>query len=305
MADVEQNSISIVTETAADERIRVFRRIVSLPGKFASLQVDAYAVLSRHYIVLCDTLLCPEDADFILQSLAVERTGRQVLVVNSHADWDHVWGNSYFGGEQSAPIIAHAQCATRLRSPEAHRLWQEYQQHYPIFRNVALLPPTITFTTELEISGGDLTLQLFAAPGHTHDHIAIWISELRLLLAFDAVEQPWLTLYDAQSVPLLYATLRKFLSLQPQRVLCSHGESTGGPALVQENLDYLQVVERHCRTFLYTRRVTNDELERPAHLVGYPFEAALADHPGSYDMDFYRQVHEENVRSMLYWLMSV
>src|SRR5690242_14958747 len=56
--------------------------------------VDAFIVVTARYVVLVDTLINPRTARMQL-ALAREhlRAGRALLVVNTHADWDHCWGN--------------------------------------------------------------------------------------------------------------------------------------------------------------------------------------------------------------------
>lgn len=298
-----------VPEMSLDSRVRVFRRLFAMKeGARAeeSMQVDSYVVVSEHYVVVLDTLLCPEDMESILSSLHQECEGRQVLVVNSHADWDHCWGNSYFTGSHAAPIIAHDHCFTRMHSQDARDGLREYQQRYSLFHNVELVDPTFTFSHSFTIRDGDLTLELFSAPGHHLDQIAAWIPELRLLFAFDAAEWPLPLLENAQGVLMMYKTLEHFLMLEPQHVLCSHGRTTG-PGVIKSNLDYLRAIEQHGRAFLAAFHSDITELEHVSSLINYPFEDAIADITGSpsdkrVDTEFYAEAHENNTRAVLEWL---
>jgi glyoxylase-like metal-dependent hydrolase (beta-lactamase superfamily II) len=226
--------------------------------------------------------------------------------VNSHADWDHIWGNSYFSGEWNPPIIAHTHCLQRMLSDEAREKLADYQSRYTTFQNVELAPPTLTFDQTLTIYGGDLTLELFPAPGHQPDQIAVWLPELRLLLAFDAVEHPLPTLADPAGVPAMFTTLERFLGLQPARVLCSHGGTTE-VTQVEKNLRYLREIEQRARSLLTTRYSTNTDLVSASVLREYSFEQVLSEmtDPGE-DMDeaFYGQAHETNVHHIVEWLMS-
>lgn len=295
--------VFFVPDMTTDARIRVFRRNLNLPGEFEEMEVDAYVIVTERYLVLFDTMLCPEDMAVVLQHVQQNLAGRQLLVVNSHADWDHSWGNCYFTGEHAAPIIAHDYCLVRMQSDEAHTGLRDYQQRFPVFRNVVLVPPTITFSDHFTIHGGDLTIELLPAPGHHPDHIAAWIPELRLLLAFDAVEKPLPVMEDAASVQPMFATLTRFLALQPAQVLCSHGKSTT-PALVQDNLTYLREIERQSRLFLRTQTPTHAQLEHAAALIGYPFEEVIAGNASPIDSAFYSWAHDANVRNIIQWLMS-
>ncbi len=295
--------VFFVPEMSTDARIRVFRRSLNLPGEFEEMEVDAYIVVTERYIVLLDTLLCPEDVAIVMQSVQDESVGRQVLVVNSHADWDHSWGNAYFTGEHAAPIIAQDYCRARMLADEARTELVDFQSRFPVFHNVALLPPTITFSDRFTIHGGDLTIELMPAPGHHPDHIAAWMPELRLLLAFDAAEKPLPFMEDALSVQPMFATLEHFLALKPQRVLCSHGKTTS-PALVSDNLAYLREVERRSRSYLRTQTPTNVELEHAAMLIDYPFAEVIAGNTEPVDHAFYSWAHDANARHIIQWLMS-
>jgi glyoxylase-like metal-dependent hydrolase (beta-lactamase superfamily II) len=142
--------LSAIPGLSSDERVHVFRRACADMAEFAEMTVDAYAVVSDRYVVICDTLLSPTDmlavVDWASDAL---QAGRELLVVNSHADWDHCWGNGYFF--ESAPIIAHQLCRTRLQSEEARRELADFQSRYALFHDVELTPPTLTFSDRLTI----------------------------------------------------------------------------------------------------------------------------------------------------------
>src|SRR5438105_3586837 len=116
----------LVPDMSTDPRIHVFRRNFAAVAEFESMEVDAYLVITDRYVVVLDTLLCPEDMTTVMHMAQNELAGRELLIVNSHADWDHTWGNGYFTGEHFAPIIAHQHCLTRLRSKEAHEELADY-----------------------------------------------------------------------------------------------------------------------------------------------------------------------------------
>jgi glyoxylase-like metal-dependent hydrolase (beta-lactamase superfamily II) len=288
-------NITYLAAIQGDTRIRTFRRTFPDMEGFAGMYVDAYAIISERYVVICDTLLCPDDMQVVMENVRPElATGRQLLVINSHADWDHAWGNSYFTGRQNAPLLAHRHCRERLQSAEAQAELAVYQKHNTTFRNVALTAPTLTFTHDLTLYGGDLTLTLFPAPGHTADSCALWIPELRLLLAFDSIEAPFPVLESAAGVQPLMTTLHRFLALEPLHVLCSH--SAADSALVHKNLDYIQTLVR--RTLQLTHRPTDAEMVYGSALIGSPFaEFGEGDETGT--SAFYRQAHEENIRFII------
>src|SRR5690242_17807017 len=161
--------IICLPDMSGDGRVRVFRRPLADLEEFAGMEVDAYVIITDRYLVVLDTLLCPEDMAVVMHEMQNALPGRLLLVVNSHADWDHSWGNAYFTAQHPAPIIAHEHCRTRLESEEARAELADYQRRYPVFQNVALVSPTLTFSSTMTIHGGDLTITLLPAPGHHTD----------------------------------------------------------------------------------------------------------------------------------------
>ncbi len=299
----EGDGVFLVPEMSPDARVRVFRRNFSALEEFDGFQVDAYAIITDRYVVILDTMLFPDDVAIMMQPLQEELAGRQVLCVNSHSDWDHAYGNGYFTGSHAAPIIAHEHCRTRLQSEEASNELADFQKHYPIFASVTLVPPTITFIQGLTIHGGNLTIQLLPAPGHHLDHIAAWIPELRLLLAFDAVEMPIPLIENASGAPYMFATLESLIALQPERILCSHGKMTS-PQLIRDNLTYLREIEQRCHAVIQTHRPDIAKLAHPSQLISYPFDEVIAGVTTPVDRTFYEQAHENNIRSIMEWLLS-
>jgi glyoxylase-like metal-dependent hydrolase (beta-lactamase superfamily II) len=235
--------------------------------------------------------------------------GRQLLVINSHADYDHCWGNQLFVGPQAvqpAPIIGSRLCAEQFRQPEAASYLKERQAKEPdIFGQVVLAPPTLRFDGQMSIDGGDLTLELFPTPGHTPDHIAIYIPEIKLLLAADGAEVPFPFARTVEGLPLMRQSLARMAALDPAAALYCHAPVTIGPQLLYDNIAYFNRVEEHCRAAL-ARGVPAkpDEGEDVAGLVGLSFEEAIPTGEHWQDIDrFYREEgHAMQIRMMLEYL---
>jgi glyoxylase-like metal-dependent hydrolase (beta-lactamase superfamily II) len=298
-----QNDIIPAPGLSTDQRVRVFRRTLHGLDEFEGMEVDAYIVITDRHVVVLDTLLCPEDVSIMLQSVKSELHGRSLLCIDSHADWDHSWGNCYFTEENVAPIIAHEQCLTRLESAGAQIELLDFQNRSSTFQNVFLQPPTITFNQSFTIHDSNFTIELLHAPGHHLDQIVAWMPELRLLLAFDAVEKPLPLIEGANCVPYMFTTLEHLISLQPLRVLCSHGNTTS-PEQIKLNLAYVQEIKRKCESLLQKRHPGASELTHVSELIEYPFDEVINEIIGPFDRAFYTWAHENNCQSILKWLMN-
>jgi len=292
-----------VPEMSPDPRVRVFRRTLSGLEDLEGMEVDAYLVLGERYAFIFDTLVCPADIAAVMAICAPDIKGKQVLCVNSHADWDHIWGNGYFSGPRSVPILAHSHCRERINAEEARQQLGKYQARYPLFRDVTLMAPSITFNERLVINDNNLTIELLHAPGHCQDQIVAWLPEISLLLAFDAIEKPLPSIEDSTCAPLIFSTLKRLAALNAQYVLCSHG-STTSPALIHENQAYLDRLASRVELYLPAFKLAGADFEHVAESIGYPFDEVIANATETVDHAYYSWVHEHNARAVLRWRMQ-
>jgi glyoxylase-like metal-dependent hydrolase (beta-lactamase superfamily II) len=289
------DDIEIVPNAGWDSRIVVLR---------CGPLVDVFIVVTERFVILVDTLFGPRLAHKLLDITKDYREGRELLVVNTHADWDHAWGNQVFGGAAPvvrAPIIGTQVCADRLRSAEAHARLAEMQANEgERFAGTILTAPDICFDQQLKIAGGDLTLELFPTPGHQPDHCSIWIPEIRTLLAGDAAEAPFPFAQNAAALPAIRSSLARMAALNPQTVLYCHAPTEAGPALLHSNIGYFAALESHCRAALAAGAPVDPPADADLEaLIGLTFEQALPF--ATQQPTFYRPGHLAHIRMMLEW----
>lgn len=296
MEQEQQIGLAEVPKGGWDERVRLFR---------AGQEVDTCVVVTRRYVVVVDTMATPELAAAIMEAISDALAGRQLLVVNTHADYDHCWGNAVFespGGRYPAPILAHELARKRLRSDEARQSLARRQQESERFASVRLVEPTIVCSEGLTIDGGDLTLELLPTPGHTEDHLSVWIPELRLLLAGDAAEHPFPYVEDASTLPTLLNSLERLANLHPEMVIPCHGGPSDA-ALIARNLAYFAEIERRVRRALASGPAPSDWRERDdlPEIIGFSFEEGvqIAGGTAAGVPTFYRGFHLAALRATL------
>jgi glyoxylase-like metal-dependent hydrolase (beta-lactamase superfamily II) len=287
------NSLSLIERNNLgwDKRIRSFN---------ASDLVDLYVITTEHYLIVFDTGNAPEQMQMVMELVKSDLT-RQLLVINSHQHFDHTWGNALFAsdGLYPAPIIAHEKSVRLLKEKpqEALAFLQQQQSQSPFLNNVKIISPTLSFSESLMIDGGDLTLEFFLTPGHSSDHISLWIPEIKTILAADTAEHPIPYAAEDGSVGQLEQDLRKLKSLNPQIVLPCHG-GTLEPSLIDRNLHYFKTLREKMASVIGLEKVSPEDAPE---YIAWTFEDAMGNMglDANVFSDFYRGLHIQNIQAIL------
>jgi glyoxylase-like metal-dependent hydrolase (beta-lactamase superfamily II) len=197
------------------------------------LDVRATLLLGTKSAVVIDTLARPQDMAPFLE--LIERSGLPCSVVDTHADWDHAWGNCAF---PKSAILGHTDCYTRLRSREARETLARKRRERPGFYDgVRLVAPSATFDTQMTIDAGGFEVELHHLPGHTSDSIVAYVPAHGLLVAGDCVEDPF-PLLESGPLDEWIARLRSWAARDIKTVVPAHGP-VSGPELLLANAEYL------------------------------------------------------------------
>jgi glyoxylase-like metal-dependent hydrolase (beta-lactamase superfamily II) len=198
--------------------------------------VRSTVLLGSRYTIVFDTLY--SQRDMYEACVVVERQRRPVIVINSHADEDHSWGNAAF---PLAPIVAQEQCRDRFTKGDelVRQLAVRQKQDMEEFGDVVLTAPDVTFSTTMALDAGGFTVVLHHLPGHKRDCLVAHIPELGLFLGGDTIESPIPLLVDG---PLnKWAADVQAWAERPdvKTVIPSHGP-VSGPELLVRNAEYLR-----------------------------------------------------------------
>lgn len=293
------NNVSLIDNQGWDGRILVLAN---------DALVQTFIILTDRFVVLIDTMINAATAVSLLQHARPHLANRQLLVINTHADYDHAWGNQVFAGPTArhpAPIIGSRRCADILRSPESADTLAQMVAHEPdIFNHVILTPPTILFDEQLTLDGGDLTLELFATPGHTPDHLSLYIPEIDTLFAADAAELPYPMARTTAGLPAMRQSLAKLAAYHAGRVFYCHAPVTTDGQLLQDNIAYFDKIEQACQAALAADTAVSWPSITDADLiaaVGLPYNEAVptAEHWHSVHEYYQTKGHAHQLRAML------
>ena len=295
------NELQLIENDGWDGRILVCRN---------GALVNTFIVVSERFVVLVDTVINPHTARQMLAWAAPHLTnGRQLLVINTHADYDHCWGNQIFAremAEQPAPIIGSHLSPAKFQQPEAATYLAKMKELEPdVFGEVVFTPPTLLIHDKFVIDGGDLTLELLPTPGHTDDHYSLFIPELETILAADAAELPYPVARTPDGLPAMRDSLAKLAALPAETVLFCHAPVTAGRQLLLDNIAYFDAIEARCRAALAGGLSAQlDEDADVIALVDCAFETAVpATEQWRNIHDYYKTTgHASQIRAMLHWL---
>lgn len=297
------NELQLVDNGGWDERILVCRN-----GQL----VKTFIIITERFVLLVDTVINPQTAGKMLewaQPYLVD--GRQLLVINTHADYDHCWGNQLFAGETAvhpAPIIGSHLSPAIFQQDEAKAYLAKMQELEPeIFSDVIFTPPTLLIHDKFVIDGGDLTVELLPTPGHTDDHYSLFLPEIKTVLAADAAELPYPVARVPEGLPHMRASLAKLAALPAETVQYCHAPVTAGRALLLDNIAYFNIVEAQCRAALVRGLSSQvDDEADVVSLVDCAYETAVPNTEQWHNIhDYYKTAgHASQIRVMLQWLAT-
>jgi glyoxylase-like metal-dependent hydrolase (beta-lactamase superfamily II) len=205
---------------------------------FAALggyDVRGAVIEGRDRVAVWDTLSRPADMRGALPPL----DGRGLVVVYSHADWDHVWGTDGLP-RAGARIVGHARCAERFTIDVPRTLSERQSAEPGQWETVVLVPPTVTFAESWSEDLGGLTLELHHLPGHTPDCIVGFVPERGAWLGGDTVETPFPVVPADAPLDAWIAGLERWAADDRVRwVLPAHG-GAGRRTILDRNLAYLR-----------------------------------------------------------------
>lgn len=198
-------------------------------------EVRGSLILGKDRAVVWDTLSHPRDMTPYLPLIG----DREVTVVYSHADWDHVWGTA---GLTQLPttIVSHAWCAHRFRHDVPEILTSKQTAEPGEWDEVQLLPPNLMIEKSCTLDLGDLTMELHHLPGHTDDCLIALLPEHGFALMGDTIESPFPVVPEGSDLQAWIEQLQRWE--QDERlthIVPCHGP-IGGREIISQTIEYLQ-----------------------------------------------------------------
>lgn len=193
---------------------------------------NVYMIFGDEHVFILDTFLGNDSMKIVNRLIENEGCkGIPIVVFNSHADYDHYWGNGAF---KDALIVGHERCYQRIIS-EGEASLVKYADHQR--GKIELLPPTHTFQEILKFEDEEVTF--FHTPGHTLDSSSCFDERDGILFVGDNIESPIPYLNHANFDQYIQH-LDSYLEISWKFLLTGHDPIMDKPDLIKRNIDYLQ-----------------------------------------------------------------
>jgi len=192
--------------------------------------ISVYLIHAAKRWFLCDTHLGPQSMKYVKEYLSMEKNNKEVIVFNSHSDWDHIWGNCAF---QGGIIIGHETCRKRMNEIGPFEMMKLSEFHCG---NVELVLPNVTFSDRMAFVEDEI--EFIYAPGHTIDSSLCFDKKDAVLFVGDLVEYPipYLDFYDLTA----YIKTLDFIKSFPARAKVSAHSGIIDDDLISRNSTYVR-----------------------------------------------------------------
>ena len=192
---------------------------------------SVYLINTDSKLFLCDTHMGYKSMDVVKEYIKENNlSNKELIIFNSHSDWDHIWGNCAFEKET---IIGHEKCRKIMQESAGYTLdiLSKYKNG-----DVELKYPNVTFDNKLIFK--DEGIEFIYAPGHTECSAICYDKMDSAIFVGDLVEDPYPILnygdWDAY-----VKTLEFIKSLDANFIVTAHSEIVN-ESLVDENIKYIK-----------------------------------------------------------------
>jgi len=208
-------------------------------GVYARLHAgltNAGIIIGDNGVLVIDSLRVPSFARDLIQDVRHITSKPIQYVIDTHAHWDHSWGNEEF---PEATIIGHENCYNEMVDVEWNRQWRDkvIAANDPWSEEAHLVnitPPNLTFETSMQLRFGGRAIDLkYFGKAHTSGDIFIFLPAERIAFTGDVAMDRGVP-FLGDSYPAEWpGTDDRLVELPIERFVAGHGPIGNHDALLQ------------------------------------------------------------------------
>jgi glyoxylase-like metal-dependent hydrolase (beta-lactamase superfamily II) len=176
---------------------------------YANLDINICVVRGDDELLLIDSRSSPSEAAEVKRDLQVFAPARVKMLINTHAHFDHTFGNQQFGpgSNLNVPIYGHHLVPAHLDLYERPRLaaWRAGAGGEPDrdWHDVRITPPTHLVSVGTTLRVGTRAVELHPlGPGHTDTDLVVHVPDAHAWIVGDVVEASGPPMYGSGCFPL-------------------------------------------------------------------------------------------------------
>ena len=244
---------------------------------YESLDDNICVIRGNDELLVIDSRSSPTEASELQADLRALAPAEVTCLVNTHAHFDHTFGNQNFasGTADDVPIFGHCLLPDHLAEYESPRLdaWRHGVGNEPFrdWSDVVITGPTTLVAEETSLSIGSRAVELIPlGPGHTDTDLVVHVPDAHVWIVGDVVEASGPPMFGSGCFPLDFPrSLENLLGRigVGDMVIPGHGPVVDRGFVERQLLDISQM-SAQIRAHHSAGRTVDEAL---AHQTGWPF----------------------------------
>jgi glyoxylase-like metal-dependent hydrolase (beta-lactamase superfamily II) len=240
--------------------------------RYEASDLNVCVVRGEDGLLVVDTGSSPAEAAEIEADVQLLGAGPLLGVINTHAHFDHTFGNQHFGpgSELDCPIYGHHLLPAHLEKYERPRLeaWLSGTGNEPArdWDQVLITPPTHLVTARQRINVGGRPIELVPmGRGHTDTDLAVYVPDAATWIVGDLIEESGPPMYGSGCFPMDWPSTVAGLLTEigsSDIVIPGHGLPVTREFVVSQLADLAAVADR-ARALFASGASVDDALAEP------------------------------------------
>ncbi|HZX37145.1 MAG TPA: MBL fold metallo-hydrolase [Streptomyces sp.] len=226
------------------------RDLVVIPNRRVQLVPNIGIIGGQHSVLVVETGMGPRNAEKVLEFAADYAKGRKLYLTTTHFHPEHAFGAQVFTGEATFLVNRDQAEDLKVKGPGYLEMFRGLGE--PVARQlegVELAQADIVYDQAYDLELGGRVVQLRATgQAHSMGDQVVKVPDADVLFTGDLVEAgqfaifPWFPPYDTDVSGTRWLAVMQRLAAEGSRVVVpGHGE-VGGPQLLADVRDYLQLL---------------------------------------------------------------